>query len=81
MTTQMIARQTDVEFTTRARAWNGYPIGTYRIRVDLTESARHAAQVWDPIAESYTRCHSLTLSAMRRIYREASRIASEEVQA
>ena len=51
--------------TARARAFAGRPIEECRCRVD----ADGAVLVWDSVAKHYTRCHSLTASAQRRIRR------------
>jgi len=53
--------------TTRARAFVGRPIEPVRCRVD----ADGAVLVWDSVARHYTRCHSLSASAQRRIRRLA----------
>ena len=51
--------------TTRARAFAGRPIEPVRCRVDSDGDVL----VWDRVAKHYTRCHSLTASAQRRIRR------------
>jgi len=57
--------------TTRARAFAGRSIEECRCRVD----ADGAVLVWDSVAKHYTRCHSLTASAQRRIRRLAAKAA------
>jgi len=52
----------------RAKAFAGRPVGEYRFRVD----ADGDVLVWDDIARHYTRCHSLSESAIRRIRRLAA---------
>lgn len=56
-----------IEITARAKAFSGHGIGTHRFAVDADGTVR----VWDPIAGHYTRCHSLSSSAERRIRRLA----------
>lgn len=53
--------------TTRARAFSGRPIETIRCRVDYDGDVL----IWDSVAKHYTRCHSLSASASRRIRRLA----------
>lgn len=53
--------------TTRARAFAGRPIEEVRCRIDSDGDVL----VWDSIAKHYTRCHSLSESAQRRIRRLA----------
>jgi hypothetical protein len=57
--------------TTRARAFAGRPIEECRCRVD----ADGAVLVWDSVAGHYTRVHSLSESAIRRIRRLAAKDA------
>ena len=53
------------EITCRARAFAGRGVETIRCRLDADGSVL----VWDDLARHYTRCHSLTASAHRRIRR------------
>jgi hypothetical protein len=57
--------------TTRARAFAGRPIEEVRCRIDSDGDVL----VWDRVAKHYTRCHSLTASAQRRIRRLAAKAA------
>ena len=57
--------------TTRARAFSGRSIEECRCRLDADGSVL----VWDDLARHYTRCHSLSESAQRRI----RRLAKEKV--
>ena len=59
------------EITCRARAFAGRPIESVRCRIDPDG----AVLVWDSVAKHYTRCHSLTASAQRRIRRLAAKDA------
>lgn len=59
------------EITCRARAFAGRPIESVRCRLD----ADGAVLVWDSVAGHYTRVHSLSESAIRRI----RRLAKEKV--
>ena len=53
--------------TTRARAFAGRPIEEVRCRLEPDGTVL----VWDSVAKHYTRCHSLSESAQRRIRRLA----------
>ena len=53
--------------TTRARAFAGRGIENVLCRVDPDGDVL----VWDSVAKHYTRCHSLSESAQRRIRRLA----------
>jgi hypothetical protein len=57
--------------TTRARAFAGRPIESVRCRIDPDG----AVLVWDSVAGHYTRVHSLSESAIRRIRRLAAKDA------
>ena len=50
--------------TARAKAFSGYPMQTYRFRVDLGDGS---VSVYDSVAGHYTVAHSLTKSAIKRI--------------
>lgn len=60
-------QETDAEIETRARAFAGRPIEDVRCRVE----ADGTVLVWDSVAGHFTRCHSLSESAIRRIRRLA----------
>lgn len=55
------------EITARAKAFSGRGIGTYRFAVDAD-----GVRVWDAVAGHYTRCHSLSREAEKRIVRKAA---------
>ena len=58
----------DIKITARARAFAGQGVRRHRMTVDGDGTIR----VYDPIAEHYTRCHSLSASAVKRIRRLAA---------
>lgn len=55
------------EITCRARAFAGRGIENVRCRLEPDGTVL----VWDSVAKHYTRCHSLSESAKRRIRRMA----------
>lgn len=64
MTTTKFA---EIETTARAKFFRGCPVETRRIRIE----SDGCILVWDDIAGHFTRVHSLSVHASRRILREA----------
>lgn len=56
-------KTTDIEVTTRARAFSGEGVREHLFTVD----AERVVRVWDSVAGHFTTCHSLSESAQSRI--------------
>lgn len=54
------------EITIRAKAFSGDSIKPHKVQVDMTSGI---IRVWDSIAGHFTSCHSLSVSAISRIYK------------
>ena len=54
------------EITIRAKAFSGDSLKPHKVQVDMGSGI---IRVWDSIAGHFTTCHSLSVSAIRRIYK------------
>lgn len=59
---------TDTEITARAKAFSGEGVREHNFLI-----SDDAVLVWDSVAGHYTRCHSLSQSAEKRIRKLAER--------
>lgn len=62
------ATNSEIKITARAKAFSGYPIGTYKFLVSADD-----VRVWDSVAGAYTNCNSLSDGAKRRIRKLATK--------
>ena len=61
------ATKSEIKITARAKAFSGYPVGTYKFLVTEDD-----VMVWDSVAGAYTRCNCLSAGAKRRIRKLAT---------
>lgn len=62
---------TDINITVRCRPWTHSRLARHSVIVEPDG----CILVWDYVPGNYTRCHSLTASAERRIRKAAKKIA------